>query len=201
MILFFDVETTGLPDNRMPPDHVCQPHLVQLAMLLTEDDGTARACVNVIVNPLIPIPEGASRVHGITDEIANRAGIFSVHAVAMWDRFAERSDLIVAHNIKFDMAIMETAWLRVGSMKKPTLERSHGSRARFCTMEAAAPIVNLPPTARMLAVGFNKPKAPKLEECIMHFFGEDLSGAHDALIDVRAAARLYFHLQSLKVEV
>jgi DNA polymerase-3 subunit epsilon len=67
-------------------------------------------------------------------------------------------------------------------------------------MEAAAPIVNLPPTERMLAAGFNKPKAPKLEECIHHFFGETLAGAHDALVDVRACARVYFHLQTLKAQ-
>lgn len=199
MILFFDTETTGLPDSRMPPDHECQPYLVQLAMLLTENDGTERASVSVIINnPLVDIPAGASRVHGITNEIADRAGLFNARVVALWDEFAERSDLIVAHNIKFDMAIMETAWLRVKSNRKPSLDQSHGNRARFCTMDAATPIVNLPPTERMLAAGFTKPKPPKLEECISHFFGEQLSGAHDAMVDVRACARLYFHLKSME---
>ena len=68
----------------------------------------------------------------------------------------------------------------------------------FCTMEAAAPIVNLPPTERMLAAGFNKPKAPKLEEAIRFFFDESLDGAHDAMVDVIACRRIYFHLKNLE---
>jgi DNA polymerase III subunit epsilon len=67
----------------------------------------------------------------------------------------------------------------------------------FCTMEASAPIVNLPPTERMVAAGFNKPKPPKLEECIKHFFKEDLKGAHDAMIDVSACRRIYFELKRI----
>lgn len=58
--------------------------------------------------------------------------------------------------------------------------------------------MNLPPTERMRAAGFNKPKPPKLEECIRHFFNEDLDGAHDAMIDVAACRRVYFHLKTLE---
>ncbi|HQT62792.1 3'-5' exonuclease [Acidiphilium sp.] len=196
MILFFDTETTGLPDNRMPLGDSCQPHLVQLACLLTDDDGAERSHANLIVNPGVPIPNRASDVHGITDEIAERAGVSSLAAVAIWNRLAERADLIVAHNIKFDLAIIETAWIRTKT--SIDFEQKHGSRRRFCTMEASTPIVNLPPTERMIAAGFDKPKSPKLEEAIKHFFGESLDGAHDAMVDMRACARLYFHLQSMK---
>lgn len=52
--------------------------------------------------------------------------------------------------------------------------------------------------ARMLAAGISKPKAPKLAECVKHFFGEDLAGAHDALVDVRACARVFFRLRDLQ---
>lgn len=43
MILFFDTETTGLPDRYTPLNSDRQPHCVQLAALLMEDDGTERA--------------------------------------------------------------------------------------------------------------------------------------------------------------
>lgn len=39
MILFFDTETTGFPHKSKPVDHPDQPHVVQLAAELTEDDG------------------------------------------------------------------------------------------------------------------------------------------------------------------
>ena len=58
-------------------------------------------------------------------------------------------------------------------------------------------VVNLPPTEKMRAAGFDKPKPPKLEECIRHFFNEELGGAHDAMIDLDACRRVYIHLASV----
>lgn len=199
MILFFDTETTGLPDFRAPADHPRQPHLVQLAALLTEEDGTERASFSILVKPPEDgIPAEAAAVHGISTEIAERCGFSNARAVAMWDEMASRAALLVAHNIQFDMTVMATAWRRVLSVLRPDMKAEHGERARFCTMKASAPVVNLPPTDRMRAAGFTGPKSPKLAECIQHFFSEELAGAHDALADVRACARVFFHLRTLE---
>jgi DNA polymerase-3 subunit epsilon len=51
----------------------------------------------------------------------------------------------------------------------------------------------------MLAAGFTRAKQAKLSECITHFFNEDLTGAHDALVDVRACARVFFHLKNMEL--
>jgi DNA polymerase-3 subunit epsilon len=192
VILFYDTETTGFYDDRLPPDHDGQPHLVQLAALLTEDDGTDVMSVSLVVNPGVPIPTRASDVHGITTDIAQARGVAPAAAVHLFGHLYNLADLIVAHNVKFDKGIMEVA-----------ATRRHGKpfeliKPTFCTMEAATPVVNLPPTERMLAAGFNKPKPPKLEECIAHFFGEALEGAHDAMIDVTACRRVFFHLKTMK---
>jgi len=203
MILVLDTETTGLYDFRLPPDHEAQPHLVQLAFSFTDDNGTERASFKSIVQPIgssgpIEVPKGASDVHGITTEIAHQQGLWPTAALYIWDRFAQMADVIVAHNLKFDMAVIEANWLRHNPARKtgvPNInDRVKG--ARFCTMEAAAPIINLPPTERMLAAGFNKPKPPKLEEAVRFFFNEALDGAHDAMVDVVACRRVYLHLKS-----
>lgn len=195
MILFFDTETTGFVQDRLPVDHPDQPYIVQLAAELTEDDGEPVAGFSFIIDPgigEITIPTKASDVHGITDERAVALGVSAEFALSAFTHLYQRDDLVVAHNIKFDRAVIETAisrhYRKIMPLRKPL----------FCTMEAATPIVNLPPTERMLAAGFNKPKPPKLEECIRHFFDEDLEGAHDALIDVRACSRVFFHLKSLE---
>lgn len=199
MILFFDCETDGLPDYALPPDHERQPQLIQLAMILTEEDGTERANASMIVQPTLrPIPDSAAAVHGITTEIANRAGVWPTVPLALWDRLAFMADVVVAHNVKFNRAIIHTGCERFPKFTAGTprdFEGRHGQRQYFCTMEAAAPIVNLPPTERMIAASINKPKAPKLEECVQFFFNEKLEGAHNALVDVRACARIYFEIK------
>lgn len=191
MILFFDTETTGFYQDRAPIDHHSQPHLVQIAAELCEDDGEPVASFSLIVDPQVPIPAQASNVHGITNERAAALGVSTEFAINAFGHLYQRADVVVAHNIKFDKGIMEVALARHYGKPRPL------AKTLFCTMETATPIINLPPTERMLAAGFNKPKPPKLEECIRHFFNEELEGAHDALVDVRACRRVYFHLQTL----
>jgi DNA polymerase-3 subunit epsilon len=191
MILFYDTETTGFYQYRLPVDDPNQPYLVQLAMQLCDDDGSIVSQVSVIVDCPVPIPAKASEVHGIDNAKASGLGVKPETAAGLFQFFASRAQFHVAHNIKFDTAIMRTACVRAGhdnQLQVPEL----------CTMEAATPIVDMPPTERMIAAGFNKPKPPKLEECIKHFFDEDLEGAHDALVDVTACRRVFFHLKSLE---
>ncbi len=189
MILFFDTETTGFFQDRKPVDHPSQPHIVQIAAQLCEEDGSAVAGFSLIVDPGVDIPEAASRVHGVTRERAIQFGTSPDFALSMFTHLYTRANTVVAHNVKFDKGVVEAGMARyygkVVPLKKPM----------FCTMEAAAPIVNLPPTERMLAAGINKPKSPKLEECIRHFFGEELEGAHDAMVDVHACRRVYLKLK------
>lgn len=204
MILGVDTETSGLPPHGMPPYDPDYPHLVQFAAILADEDGTERACLSMIIRPDgWEIPAGAAAVHGITTELARDCGLPLGCAVAMFDRMLRSADTLVGHNIEFDLGIMAAAHHRhmapavaAGSLV-PTLRGIIGSRQIACTKDLAAPIVNLPPTAKMVAAGFIKPKPPKLQECIRHFFGEELAGAHDALIDVRACLRVFFHLQQL----
>lgn len=196
MILFWDTETTGFFDHRLPVDHEAQPYIVQLAAQLCEDDGRPVAGFSLIVDPGISngvsIPERASSLHGITDERAAQFGCSAEFALSAFTHLYQRADMVCAHNAKFDKGVTETAiarhYGRAMPLRKPV----------FCTMEAASPIINLPPTERMRAAGFDKPKPPKLEECVWHFFGETLEGAHDAMVDVAACRRVYLHLKALE---
>ncbi len=193
MILFFDTETTGLPDWRSPSNAPHQPHLVQLAYLLCEDDGSEVESADVIIRPDgWVIPDEVAEIHRITTEIALAKGSPMKDAMGTFLSARRRASLRVAHNVSFDDRIMRIALLRHG-LAREEIEALEAGR-KVCTVQATTALVNLPPTERMLAAGFNKPKPPKLIECIKHFFGEDLDGAHDALVDVRACARVFFHL-------
>jgi DNA polymerase-3 subunit epsilon len=193
MFLALDTETTGLPDFRSPSDAPQQPHLVQLAMILMDDDLVERASVSVIIKPDgWVIPDEVAAIHGITTEMALLLGVPEKQAVDLYVSLMYGTGATaIAHNSDFDMRIMRIAMLRAGYDKEWQDARKPNA---FCTMKNTINIINLPPTPKMIAAGFRKPKPPKLSECIQHFFGEELIGAHDALVDVRACVRVYRHI-------
>lgn len=194
MRLVYDTETTGLALFNKPSDDPSQPHIVQFAALLLDDDWTERACVNLIVRPDgWAIPDDVAKIHGITTDIATRCGVPEEYVVEifMW-LTASRDTVQIAHNISFDRRIMRIAKLRAGQLR----EHIEGDEAKpsFCTMKATQPLCELPLTEKQIARGITGFKQPKLSEAYMHFFAESLEGAHDALVDVRACARIYRHL-------
>ena len=185
MIVFFDCETTGKANFRLAFDHPSQPHIVQLGALLTEDDGTERGVLDVIIKPDgWTIPLEASKVHGITDEIAERCGIPLASAMSVFSNMLRKASVVVAHNIDFDLLITSAAFHRLG---KPFPE----AISKFCTMKATTPLCKLPGN-------YGDFKWPKLTEAHFHFFGTRVEGAHDAITDVRACKRIFFELEKLK---
>lgn len=196
MLLFLDTETTGLPNFNLPSDHESQPHLVQFAAVMIDDGGIERASVRLTVRPDgWTIPADTAAIHGITTEIAAACGVDAGKVVDIYRGMLDQATIAIAHNANFDERIMRIASMRHG-YDRGDVEAI--AKPLFCTMTKSTPVLNLPPSERMVASGRTGPKPPRLSECIKHFFGEDLVGAHDAMIDVRACARVYFHLKSLE---
>lgn len=195
MNLFFDTECSNLPEWKLPSDDPRQPHLLQFAAILAHEDGTEVETFSTLVKPYpgCIIGEEAFKAHGITIRKATDEGMDGSETTDRFFGMLSRATKVIGHNVTFDLRIM-----RIHTT------RSHGVKwdcplPYVCTMRSAAPIINLPPTPKMIAAGFNKPKAPNLGECMKHFFNEDLEGAHDALVDVRACKRVFHAIQDLKV--
>lgn len=188
MILFFDTETTGFMNARKPVDHPDQAHVVQLAAQLVTPQNETFMEFSLVVNPGVPIPVGASNVHGITDDIAAKYGVKPKTAVRFFTMLLRHTELLVAHNIGFDDQVMQTAITRCGGDVKEFV------KPQYCTMKNAFDVVKAPPTQKMIAAGRTHWKSPNLGECIKHFFDEELDGAHDAMVDVKACRRVYFEL-------
>lgn len=190
-IIFYDTETTGLVNNRAPHTDPSQPHLVQLALILTTRQGGPLATVELIIRPDgYVIPDAAARVHGITTEVAIACGVPLALAVATWTNLRALATETVAHNARFDELVMAAALHRTGrasSLPAPTVST--------CTMELASPIMDLPPTEKMRRAGYLKNKPPNLTECVGFFFKEGLPNAHSALADAEACARVYFEIR------
>lgn len=190
-ILFFDTETTDLPKFKLSTGDMTQPYVIQLAAILTnlrghvvEEWSTLVQVGDVEMSPY------AFKAHGITLEKANSEGI-SIKAA--WKKFSSMvsdSSIIVGHNIPFDIRMMRIHCHRAIGDDWEVIQDTH------CTMRLANPIVNLPPTPRMLEVGFTFPKNPTLTEAYRYFFDKELEGAHDALADVRACKEIFFEIAS-----
>jgi len=206
MILVYDTETTGLPDWSQPSDAPQQPHLVEIAALLFDDDGSEVEHFTALVKPdgwAWGADNEAFKVHRITAARAEAEGIPEAKALAGLLALHARAALRVAHNESFDARMIRIAIKRYGdgmagyelisADQRNVLADSFKAAPKYCTMNAAKPIMRLPATEAMVAAGKGHLfKAPSLQEAHQHFIGRGFEGAHGALADARACARVYF---------
>lgn len=196
-VMAWDVETTGLPLFKERSHDPRQPHIVQLAMVTYNDDGTEQSARCVLIKPVgWVIPPDMTAIHGISQERAEAEGIPEDHAIALWVVAQARASLRVAHNSAFDTRLARIAMTRA-DYERDFIEAVE-TRASFCTCNSSKSIVNLPPTEKMVARGMNGPKSPSLAETMRYFFNEEIDGAHDALVDARCSGRIYWHLKGLE---
>lgn len=198
--LFYDTETQGLPLFDQPSEHPDQPHIVQLGAALVDlDTRIELATLDLIVRPDgWTIPDDVAAVHGITTEKAMDLGVPEVLVVdallALWRQADGMHRLRIGHNESFDARILRIALKRHIDHREPAAPLSDIWKAAKaeCTQRLATPILKLPPTDRMKAAKRFHYKSANLREAYQHFTGQPLEGAHNALVDVRACAAVYF---------
>lgn len=187
-VLFFDTETSGLPDWKSPSDASHQPRIVSVAAMLHDNNRQLIGRIDSLVKPDgWVIGEDTVKIHGITNERATAEGRpFEGILTELLDMIA-KADEIVGHNISFDMRMLRIETKRRG-IETPEYKT-------FCTMKKSTDLVNLQPTGKMVEAGFMWPKNPKLAEAYSVLFNEELQGAHNATADMEACARIYYHLK------
>lgn len=187
MHLFFDTETTGFPNFRLPADDPSQPYIVDLAALLCDDGGNDIDRFEAIIKPDgWTVGDGAAAVHGITTEIALEQGIPIADALDAFDALLARAAQLVAFNLRFDDKLLRGARRRLG---RPD---GFGTVPVFCCMKAATPLCKLPATARMHKAGIHTFKTPSLAEALRLLCDREHVGAHRAMADVIATKEIYF---------
>ena len=188
MHLFFDTETTGLPKYYKAPvsDSRNWPRLVQLAWLITDDQGTEYKRVEYIIKPQgFAIPREAARIHGITTDRAQREGADLGAVLEEISADLAQALVLIAHNMDFDEKIVGAEFCRLGRTNH--LEK----KQKRCTMKSATDFCQLP--------GYYGYKWPSLTELHRKLFREDFADQHTAMADVRACAKCYFELRRLGV--
>lgn len=184
-ILFYDTETTDKADFKAPPDAPHQPHLVQLAAILTTPENEMVGQFCCIIKPEgWTIQPGAQEQHGISQDFAECHGIPLVKALAMFAEFEYLCCGKVCHNTDFDSRILTGAKLRKG-IAEPQPVKPH-----FCTMKATTKICKIPG-------GYGGEfKWPKLREAYKFATGKELEGAHHAMNDTEACRAIYFWMKN-----
>lgn len=191
LILPFDTETTGLPAWKDPSGADHQPHLVQLAAHLADDESRKIIqTMDVIIKPDgwdIPPLDDPANVHGITTEFAHDVGISEKLAVEMLvDMLGD--NLRVAHNTTFDNRIIRIALKRYLGDE---IADKWKAGDYHCTMQQAKPIMKMP------NIGRGGIKPPKLTEAYEFFMGKPLLDAHQAIADTDACLSIYWAMQDL----
>lgn len=181
--LIFDTETTGLPKNFNAPisDINNWPRLVQLSFILVKGDD--RKEFDFIIKPNgFKIPQEATNVHGISQEKALKEGVSIDFALKIFLAIMEESNVLVAHNLSFDLGIIGAEFYRInyGTFLENNLRRLE----HFCTMKESL----------IRGSHGGGTKWPKLIELYRNLFNEEFEGAHNSLIDTRACERCYFEM-------
>jgi len=189
--LIFDTETTGFPRWSLPKDSYLQPHLVELSLLLVKGEEIIDSLSTLVQCP-IEIPQAAAKVHGITKEQTTEKGMDRREVLGVFQTFLQKTNRLVAHNIKFDLFIMEILYAR---------EKSNvitmNSLPLVCTMLSASKEMS-----KATEEGFGQSKWPKLQEAYQRFVsGEGFEGAHRAEADTIACHKLLVALEKKGAEL
>lgn len=183
-ILFFDTETTGLPENYNASinDTSNWPRLVQLSWIVAEEDGTIISERDYIIKPEgYIIPKDSSDVHGITTERASKEGARLLDVLDKFLKDLNTTDYIVGHNIEFDVRVV------CCEMFRNNIDNALFSKRRICTMKSTTDICKIP--------GKYGYKYPKLQELYKKMFNRNFEDAHNSAADVKATMECYFELK------
>lgn len=154
-----DTETTGLSPY--------SDKIIQLSAILYNPEGYPVESFNTYINPGIPIPPGASRINGITDDMVRNAPTIE----DVQDAFVAfcKNFLLVGYNVPFDLRFL------AASFPSHFDEREYVDLLPICRSCLPAPDYKLETVASLLGY------TPE-------------GGFHDSLVDCEAVAAVLHEL-------
>lgn len=183
---YSDTEMTGMVLWGQPSEDPNQPRMVEFALVQKNQAGQVRNVVNLLIKPDgWIIPPDATKIHGITTEMAHDLGVREHFAALLIEDMLTSTDLLVCHNIKFDFKIFKILAHNAGRPQlRQVLEALEKQKKLFCTMEASTPLCKIP--------GGRPYKWPKLTEAYEYFYQEPMPGAaHTSLADTKGCMKVH----------
>lgn len=170
-ILFFDTESTGLISNTLLSLDK-QPEVFEFYGYRADSENNYQMIdeLHCFAKPTKPMEKGASRATGKKDSDFVNFALFSESAEKI-KAFLESADLIVAHNVLYDVNIINFEMQRLGmKVNWPKV---------FCSVEQTEHIFGY----RLSLTALHE-----------YLFGETFGKAHTADSDVHALGRCYVEL-------
>ena len=222
-IAVFDTETTGLPKTKLLNDEslALWPHVVQFSYIIydTELQKIIKTVDFVIKIPNnINISDEVSDIHGITNFISQNSQYKIEDALLLFsdDYLNYGIDLIVGHNLEFDINMLKVELMReigpiINTINKRKFsqlleslndmnqesQKSPESPNLYCTMHNSIELCNLKMKTKY---GKEYLKFLKLSELHMKLFNSSPRNLHNSLNDVLICLRCYYMLEH-KVDI
>lgn len=185
--LFVDIETTGLP-KRMGArvdDFDNWPRIVEIAWILADNNGKELESESFVLNTDSDIPKEASSIHGITNRVANQRGVNRGYVLRELSAALSKSQLMVAHNVRFDYKIIYSEF------KRCSISSKIHNFPKLCTMHSTTDYCMIP--------GVYGYKFPTLKELYYKIFREQMPDSHSAMGDVKACKKSFFELKQRNI--
>jgi len=167
----FDTETTDLINNSVVSDKH-QPHIIEFYGCVVDDGGKVVEELEFLCDPGVPITSDTTRITGIKAEDIAGKQKFDFHSEEV-RRIIHSCDSVVAHNLKFDMSMVDVELNRLG-------KKVMWPKTQICTVEE---------TEWFMGYRLN------LSSLHEHLFGMKFEGAHRAKVDVQALVRCFNELR------
>lgn len=185
MEIVVDTESTGLTRlsfaNKL--NFKQWPRMVQIAWAIV-GDGAIIDRQSLLIQPAdYAIPAGATQIHGISQQHAIKHGVPIDAALHELNEAFAQCERIIAHNINFDIGIIESEALRQNI-------RVIIPARRICTVHLGREYLRQ-------VKGIKRGGYPKLSHLYEALLGFSFSGQHDAASDVTACFHVYRKLKKL----
>lgn len=187
--LIFDTETNGKRPKGRDASLSLEPAVTQIAAILFRGRRPV-AHLSTFVHPLnfdgtpATIPDEEFFIKsGITQDTVDAVGRPLKTGLAEFNQMVKVADRIAAHNIQFDDPVVRSNYSRVAAP-----QRDYWDTPKFCTMKTLEPVLKLPGK-----YGFKFPTLDESYRSLVDPMG--FEGAHDAMVDVVACAKVLFAIE------
>ena len=179
--LIIDIETSGLP--KKTNNGIVYPEILQIAWILTNKKGVILKKNSFIIDTPFIKNNDSSEFVNVDFKTARKVSFPIKKILKKLKEDVEICDYVVAHNIEFDLEVLEHFFLTVEGVNP------FKSKETICTMKSTINYCRIPNN-----YGF---KYPKLSELFLKLFDYQINNSHNAEVDVLHTLKCFKKLKNL----